>query len=70
MYGQGNSGPAREVWHIGDRVMGLVTLGFIRGTVATAPRDQERNAFQTGFVWVKWDDGVECWADPNSLDVS
>lgn len=72
MYGQGNSGPAREVWRPGDRVKlaAKMAAAGIRGTVGRPPRDQEQTAHQTGFVWVVWDDQVESWADPNSLDVA
>lgn len=68
MHGKGNTGPAREVWHQGDRVR-LIGMRYT-GTVATPPRDQERSAFQTGFVWVRWDDTEATWANPDSLDVA
>lgn len=69
-HGQGNGGPAREVWRVGDRVR-LVGISHLTGTVREPPYDQERNASQTGWVWVRWDDIAEgSWADPNGLDVS
>ena len=67
MYGSDNSGPAREVWRVGDRVK-LIGTRFI-GKVASPPYNEERSAFQTGYVWVKWDDIEASWANPNSLDV-
>ncbi len=67
MHGSGNSGPRREVWRLGDRVK-LVGLVPYRGTVSTP--DRERSAFQTNWVWVRWDDGEACWAEPGSLDVA
>ena len=70
MYGQGNSGPAREVWRPGDRVRLVAEHAVFTGTVGQPPPDQERTAFQTGFVWVRWDDIDATWADPNSLDVA
>jgi hypothetical protein len=62
MYGKGNSGPAREVWKIGDRV----ECGGFHGTVAT-PR-WEPNASETHYVWVEWDDDVRGYINPNVLD--
>ena len=70
MYGQGNSGPAREVWRPGDRVKLVGMIETATGKVTRPPRDQERTAHQTGFVWVVWDDGFETWAEPNTLDVA
>lgn len=66
-HGQGNSGPAREVWVPGDRVRLVRT--DIKGTVRQPSYDRERDASQTGFVWVRWDDMEESWANPDSLDV-
>lgn len=68
MYGKDNSGPAREVWSIGDRVMCCVR-GRDHGKrgVVAAPR-RERNASETTLVWVTWDDGVSGFIDPGSLD--
>ena len=66
-HGQGNSGPAREVWRLGDRVK---LMGCnVRGTVSAPPDDRERNVFQTGWVWVRWDDGEATWAEPGGLDI-
>lgn len=60
----GNSGPALEIWSNGDRVYDRQG----HGTVASAPLSAARTAFQTNFVWVRWDDGEACYVDPNSLD--
>ena len=65
MYGRGNSGPATEVWAIGDRV--FASPCRVRGTVA-APR-REPNASETHCVWVDWDDGERGYIDPNCLDI-
>lgn len=60
MYGQGNSGPAREVWRDGDRVR---LLRFC-GTIGTpGPGDPERNAFEVDHVFVRWDDGETSYTD-------
>lgn len=64
MYGSGNSGPRREVWRVGDRVR-LVRTAHT-GTAA----HPEQTRPTTMFVWVRWDDGVDSWVDPNSLDVA
>lgn len=65
MYGQNNSGPAREVWRDGDRVR---LMGFT-GTVSTPGwRDRERNAGEIQYVFVRWDDGEATYTDPNALN--
>jgi hypothetical protein len=64
MYGKGNSGPAREVWKVGDRV----SFRGISGTVASPRCDPE--AHETHHVWVEWDDDLDCYMDPSNLDVS
>lgn len=69
-YGQGNSGPKRQVWSLGDRVAWTVQ-GYDfgrRGRITTPARDP--NAGQTTYVWVRWDDGESGWTDPNGLDVA
>ena len=65
-HGQGNSGPAREVWCLGDRVRHIREPGD--GTVARSPR--EPNASQVLCVWVIWDDGDQGFVDPNMLDAA
>lgn len=69
MDGKGNTGAAREVWAIGDRVRYVVRVvggGWVEGRVATPRR--EPNAAETEYVWVDWDDGESSFCDPNALD--
>ena len=66
MYGKGNTGPAREVWHRGDRVC-WYNDRQCKGWVGQAKRDPD--AFEVGRVWVEWDDGRQTFCDPNLLDV-
>jgi len=66
MYGKGNSGPATEVWRIGDRVR--TPSGRSTGVVASPRR--ERTANQTNHMWVEWDDGIATFEDPNALDIA
>lgn len=69
-YGQGNSGPAREAWNAGDRVIWAVKgrdYGS-RGTVAAPRRDPNASEAVQG-VWVDWDDGVSGFVNANNIDV-
>ena len=66
-HGKSNSGPAREVWNLGDRVIWGVRgrdYGLL-GTVEVPPRDP--NASETNSVWVQWDDEPGQFCDPNCL---
>ena len=47
----------------GDRVRLLRT--DIRGTVAEQPPNDGESP---NFIWINWDDGMESWVDPDSLE--
>jgi hypothetical protein len=65
LYGQGNSGPAREVWRIGDRVCWYSNRA-LRGVVTKPQREPRAN--ETNCVHVRWDDGQLSFHEPNTLD--
>ena len=47
----------------GDRVR--LHRTDIRGTVAEQPSNDDELA---NFIWVNWDDGMESWVDPDTLE--
>jgi len=67
LHGKHNSGPAQEVWRLGDRVC-LDGQPSMRGWVR--PPRRERNAGEQHMTWVEWDDRYEGFINPNRLDIA
>ena len=51
------------VWQTGDRVRLIRT--DICGTVAEQPSNEGE---LPTFIWITWDDGIESWVDPDTLE--
>jgi len=51
------------VWQVGDRVRLIRT--DICGTMAEQPPNADE---LPTFIWITWDDGMESWVDPDTLE--